>query len=293
MTNHPAVEHCGHQPPSAFDRATECVLRPGHSGSHADETGMRWWERQTAERHTADTITPEALDRLYDRLEDAEADREIAVKNLQNCKGSHLNLQHDYHHALHDVYAMQRLRKVLASWAGPHVIYRNFADDIFRAIGEREPCRGRGNCRWMEADAITDYARAEQAEAERDRYRAAWSSARNRARASDEGTLRHVSDRDFWKRLAQEARAAEEKRTTERDEQQTRAVRGEALLRRYLQLADVTHTYPIQGGHDCLGANLTCAGCALRDDIRVTLARAALDLQEPQPGASTKETPAP
>lgn len=165
MTNHPAVEHCGHQPPSAFDRATECVLRPGHSGSHADETGMRWWERQTAERHTADTITPEALDRLYDRLEDAEADREIAVKNLQNYKGSHLNLQHDYHHALHDVYAMQRLRKVLASWAGLHVIYRNFADDIFRAIGEREPCRGRGNCRWMEADAITDYARAEQAEA--------------------------------------------------------------------------------------------------------------------------------
>lgn len=61
-------------------------------------------------------------------------------------------------------------------------------------------------------------------------------------------------------------------------EQRSRAERAEALLRRYLQLADVTHTYPIQGGHDCLGPNLTCAGCTLRDDIR-----AALDPQEPQP----------
>lgn len=42
MTDPPA-EHCGHQPSIRTTRLTECVLRPGHSGSHADKTGMRWW----------------------------------------------------------------------------------------------------------------------------------------------------------------------------------------------------------------------------------------------------------
>jgi hypothetical protein len=40
------AEHCGHQPPTAIGEhglTTECVLRPGHQGSHADENGMRWW----------------------------------------------------------------------------------------------------------------------------------------------------------------------------------------------------------------------------------------------------------
>lgn len=39
------AEHCGHQPPrfSQDTRATECVLRPRHTGSHADNSGMRWW----------------------------------------------------------------------------------------------------------------------------------------------------------------------------------------------------------------------------------------------------------
>ena len=37
------VEHCGDLNPSAVgaDQA-ECVLRPGHSGSHADDRGCRW-----------------------------------------------------------------------------------------------------------------------------------------------------------------------------------------------------------------------------------------------------------
>jgi hypothetical protein len=47
--------------------------------------------------------------------------------------------------------------------------------------------------------------------------------------------------------------------------------RAEALLRRYVQLADVTHAYPIMGGHDSIGENFTCAGCALRDEIRTML----------------------
>ncbi|WP_030188299.1 hypothetical protein [Streptomyces violaceorubidus] len=38
---------------------------------------------------------------------------------------------------------------------------------------------------------------------------------------------------------------------------------AEELLKRYVDLAAVTHKYPITGGHDCLGENLSCAGCSL------------------------------
>lgn len=69
----PPAEHCGHQPDCTIGRPTECVLRPGHSGSHTDNTGMRWWMArlpEPARRPTASTITDEQLDRL-----NAERDR--------------------------------------------------------------------------------------------------------------------------------------------------------------------------------------------------------------------------
>lgn len=42
-TAHPR-EHCGALKPGFFENSesTECVLRPQHSGSHADEHGTRW-----------------------------------------------------------------------------------------------------------------------------------------------------------------------------------------------------------------------------------------------------------
>lgn len=43
---------------------------------------------------------------------------------------------------------------------------------------------------------------------------------------------------------------------------------ADELLRRYVALAEVTHKYPIVGGHDCIGENLTCAGCGLLEDAR-------------------------
>ena len=38
-------EHCGHLSPETLltTPRTECVLRPGHTGSHADDVGCRWW----------------------------------------------------------------------------------------------------------------------------------------------------------------------------------------------------------------------------------------------------------
>ncbi|MGW5616240.1 hypothetical protein [Streptomyces sp. NPDC003877] len=38
-------EHCGRLSPETLltSPPTECVLRPGHTGSHADEVGCRWW----------------------------------------------------------------------------------------------------------------------------------------------------------------------------------------------------------------------------------------------------------
>jgi transcriptional regulator with XRE-family HTH domain len=54
--------------------------------------------------------------------------------------------------------------------------------------------------------------------------------------------------------------------------------RAEKLLRRFVDLAAVTHRYGAMGGHDSLGENLGCAGCALRDQ-----ARSALDTPEHAP----------
>ncbi|MFE6412601.1 hypothetical protein ACFVOR_37340 [Streptomyces sp. NPDC057837] len=42
-----------------------------------------------------------------------------------------------------------------------------------------------------------------------------------------------------------------------------RAEAAENLLKQYVDLAAVTHRYPIMGGHDCLGENHSCSGCAL------------------------------
>ncbi|MFJ3537023.1 hypothetical protein ACIPQA_16320 [Streptomyces sp. NPDC090109] len=99
------AEHCGHQPDPVIGQPTECVLRPGHFGSHANEDGMRWWKHQpegghcgwtefhvghpflrlevlfqcpgtagtqpepAQPRHTADSITDDALAALYDDLD--------------------------------------------------------------------------------------------------------------------------------------------------------------------------------------------------------------------------------
>ncbi|MFJ3043668.1 hypothetical protein [Streptomyces tendae] len=52
-----------------------------------------------------------------------------------------------------------------------------------------------------------------------------------------------------------------------------RAEAAEELLRRYVDLAAVTHKYPITGGHDCLGENHSCAGCALAKQAQEHLER--------------------
>ncbi|MFL3869207.1 hypothetical protein LT966_21650 [Streptomyces griseobrunneus] len=45
------AEHCGHQIPALTKHTerTECVLRPGHHGSHANQHGARWWWISNAE----------------------------------------------------------------------------------------------------------------------------------------------------------------------------------------------------------------------------------------------------
>lgn len=49
------AEHCGHLSPQTLltTPPTECVLRPGHQGSHADHQGARWWP--IAEQQPVDT----------------------------------------------------------------------------------------------------------------------------------------------------------------------------------------------------------------------------------------------
>lgn len=49
-------------------------------------------------------------------------------------------------------------------------------------------------------------------------------------------------------------------------------LRARQLLYDTVRLMEVTHAYRIMGGHDCIGENLTCAGCALLNRIRDHLA---------------------
>lgn len=50
-----------------------------------------------------------------------------------------------------------------------------------------------------------------------------------------------------------------------------RAAAAEDLLREFLEIAGVTHKYPVAGGHDSIGVNFTCAGCALAGRVRAFL----------------------
>jgi hypothetical protein len=52
-----------------------------------------------------------------------------------------------------------------------------------------------------------------------------------------------------------------------------RAEAAEALLQRYVDIAAVTHRYRIMGGHDSLGENLSCSGCALAEAAKEHLGK--------------------
>ncbi|MFE9738854.1 hypothetical protein [Streptomyces sp. NPDC006477] len=77
------AEHCGDQFTSLIgSRVTECVLRPGRQGSHADDAGARWWktgianlfpasESATSQDPAADAETPLQAARASIDLRDA------------------------------------------------------------------------------------------------------------------------------------------------------------------------------------------------------------------------------
>ncbi|MFI0827215.1 hypothetical protein ACH4Q7_22480 [Streptomyces roseolus] len=110
-----------------------------------------------------------------ERAEEAEAGHAVALANLANVQAHSLNTQHDYHHALTDVYAMQGVRRLLALWE-THTLepgqVRRLLGELRATIGTRDACRGRGKCRWMEPDG-TDRERAQRGEAAIERVRTA------------------------------------------------------------------------------------------------------------------------
>lgn len=97
-----------------------------------------------------------------ERADEAEADLRVTNINLKNERGHNLSIQHDYHHALTDVYAMQRVRAVAHRWASFRP-YDDAAAELREAIGTPDTCRGRGKCTWMEPNS-TDRERADRAE---------------------------------------------------------------------------------------------------------------------------------
>lgn len=188
------AEHCGHQPDPAIGRATECVLRPGHSGSHADHTGMRWWMRQHAEpgrRPTASTITDTQLEQLYAELD--------ALKSIGRGYCPHCGRGDCSPTAAQWYEQQQRAERV------------EVERDRYRATW----INARRRVKWARrsADSELHFTRGMWSDAVRDlnRYRTAWLSARERATAHREGTLRHVADRDAWKGWAKDAEGAIER----------------------------------------------------------------------------------
>jgi DNA-binding CsgD family transcriptional regulator len=112
---------------------------------------------------------------------------------------------------------------------------------------------------------------------------AAWGNAHDRAERAiriavqlENENARLTRDCQLWAdavATSERVRARQES-DADRYEAELRAARDQHadILREYIQLADVTHAHRIQGGHDSLGENLSCAGCALRDKARTALA---------------------
>ncbi|MGW5477666.1 hypothetical protein [Streptomyces sp. NPDC004008] len=73
------------------------------------------------------------------------------------------------------------------------------------------------------------------------------------------------------------------------ERERQRAEAAEALLKRYVDLAAITHKYPIQGGHDCLGENLTCAGCTLAEQAKKHIEQQRAPIGQPAPAAAATQ----
>lgn len=130
------------------------------------------------------------------------------------------------------------------------------------------------------------------ARTERDRYRTAWTSARQRAQAHQEGTLRHVADRDTWKGWTKKAEAERDAALArlhelgaaltdpepswqcpdcdglvphsqryihQEAEQRARAERAEAAIERVRALAERIRTAPHHWGNDACAAHIRAA----------------------------------
>lgn len=98
----------------------------------------------------------------------------------------------------------QRLAEALTAYEShPNL---GFACCTAHAVADHVPAL-LAEIQYLRGQRAADDEEYVQATAERDRYRLAWRSARERAQAYNEGILRHVADRDTWKRWLKEAEA--------------------------------------------------------------------------------------
>lgn len=77
------TEHCGDLMPAwVTEPRSECVLRPGHPGSHADDRGARWWcETEDIDWRQRAQQAEAALDRVGALATRLEEFAENALKN--------------------------------------------------------------------------------------------------------------------------------------------------------------------------------------------------------------------
>lgn len=88
-------EHCGDLMPGwVASHRSECVLPPGHQGSHADDRGARWWydAEDTDWRQRAEQAE-ELLRIAHDTSNKSEAERARAVQRAETAE-HRLDLAH-------------------------------------------------------------------------------------------------------------------------------------------------------------------------------------------------------
>lgn len=102
------AEHCGNILRGIIDddHWTECVLRPGHHGSHANETGTRWIETTPAGQSALDRILADADH--HDRCANLSKTDEGAISHSSIAAGLRIAAEHVRHGHDTELEASQR-----------------------------------------------------------------------------------------------------------------------------------------------------------------------------------------
>lgn len=147
-------EHCGHLSPETGLSAirTECVLRPGHSGSHADDVGCRWWP--IAEQPAVSSAGPAPATDRDTQLSDVE--RQFLTYALDLAADQMASRGDEF--GLNDEAAMERLRRLAGEAQQDPTQDRPRRGDAFEAWlkAQRDEYHQTTSPQWLALDEVLD-----------------------------------------------------------------------------------------------------------------------------------------